>query len=281
MQRLINCERKNLYVGTSGWTYSDWRGRFYPEDLAQRNWLSWYAGRFNATEVNGSFYRTPSLDAVAVWRDQTPAGFRFAWKASKFITHWKRLSDRCAIDLMESRLAVLGPKCGPILFQLPPNFRANRERLETFIALLSAEYRYVFEFRHESWYDEQIFQILREHDFALCISDHAAAPSPWVVTAQHVYVRGHGPAGRYRGKYPNATLQAWNDRLVSLLNEKRTVSCFSTMIRRVLLRETQSGCFRDSTNSTNRPQKAPRSFLNAVSGERRAYFKLFGRRPQR
>jgi uncharacterized protein YecE (DUF72 family) len=83
-------ERKHLYVGTSGWTYSEWRGRFYPEDLPHRDWLSWYARRFIATEVNASFYRTPSLDAVAAWRDQAPAGFRFAWKASKFITHWKR-----------------------------------------------------------------------------------------------------------------------------------------------------------------------------------------------
>jgi uncharacterized protein YecE (DUF72 family) len=196
--------------------------------LAQRDWLSWYVKRFTATEVNGSFYRTPSLDAVAAWRDQAPTGFRFAWKASKFITHWKRLSDRCvnSIELMESRLAVLGSKCGPILFQLPPNFRVNRERLERFIALLSGEYRYVFEFRHESWYDEQIFQTLRDHDIALCLSDHAAAPSPWILTAQHVYVRGHGPTGRYRGKYPNATLQAWTDRIQPLLKDKRTVFVF-------------------------------------------------------
>ena len=133
-------------------------------------------------------------------------------------------SDRCvnSIELMESRLAVLGSKCGPILFQLPPNFRVNRERLEGFVTLLSAEYRYVFEFRHESWYDERIFQILRDHDIALCVSDHAAAPSPWIVTAQHVYVRGHGPTGRYLGKYPNATLQSWTHRIVPFLNEKRT-----------------------------------------------------------
>lgn len=219
---------RNLYVGTSGWTYSDWRGRFYPEDMAQRDWLSWYVKSFVATEVNASFYRTPSLEAVAAWCDQTPAGFRFAWKASKFITHWKRLSDRCAnsIELMESRLAVLGSKCGPILFQLPPNFRVNSARLENFIKLLSAEYRYVFEFRHASWYDEQIFQILRDHGIALCISDHAAAPSPWVVTARHVYVRGHGPTGRYQGKYPNATLQAWADRVQQFLEEKRIVFVF-------------------------------------------------------
>jgi uncharacterized protein YecE (DUF72 family) len=102
----------------------------------------------------------------------------------------------------------------------------NRERLEGFVTLLSAEYRYVFEFRHESWYDERIFQILRDHDIALCVSDHAAAPSPWIVTAQHVYVRGHGPTGRYLGKYPNATLQSWTHRIVPFLNEKRIVFVF-------------------------------------------------------
>jgi uncharacterized protein YecE (DUF72 family) len=224
----VSLARKNLYIGTSGWTYSGWRGRFYPKAFPQKNWLPWYAERFNATEVNGSFYRTPTLEAVTTWRNQTPPDFRFAWKASKFITHWKRLSGRCvnSIELMASRLAVLGPKCGPVLFQLPPNFRANAERLEAFLALLPRSYRYAFEFRHESWYDELIFQIFRDHDISLCLSDHAAAPSPWIVTAQHVYVRGHGPTGRYRGTYTDATLQSWADRITPLLIDKRKVFVF-------------------------------------------------------
>src|SRR6266545_4529399 len=118
-----------VYIGTSGWTYEGWRGPFYPPEVAKKNWLSWYASRFCTTEINGSFYRTPSLEAVAAWRTQTPDAFLFAWKASKFITHWKRLSENCAnsIELMVTRLDVLGPKAGPVLFQLPARFIADAE----------------------------------------------------------------------------------------------------------------------------------------------------------
>jgi uncharacterized protein YecE (DUF72 family) len=200
-----------VFVGTSGWTYDSWRGPFYPPKIPKRAWLEFYATQFSTTEVNGSFYRTPSVDAVRAWRDQTPDEFLFAWKASKFITHWKRLTAKCdnSIALLVTRLEVLGPKTGPVLFQLPPQFVANRERLAAFIRMLPKRYRYAFEFRHSSWYDGPIVDLLRENDIALCLSDHHDAPSPWLVTARHVYVRGHGPGGRYRDNYPDATLQAW------------------------------------------------------------------------
>jgi uncharacterized protein YecE (DUF72 family) len=200
-----------VFVGTSGWTYDSWRGPFYPPKIPKRAWLEFYATQFSTTEVNGSFYRTPSVDAVRAWRDQTPDEFLFAWKASKFITHWKRLTAKCdnSIALLVTRLEVLGPKTGPVLFQLPPQFVANRERLAAFIRMLPKRYRYAFEFRHSSWYDGAIVDLLRENDIALCLSDHHDAPSPWLVTARHVYVRGHGPGGRYRDNYPDATLQAW------------------------------------------------------------------------
>ena len=122
-------------IGTSGWTYDGWRGPFYPAEVPKKNWLSWYASQFNSTEINGSFYRTPSLEAVQAWHDQTPEDFLFAWKASKFITHWKRLSDNSvnSIELMETRLKVLGKKIGPVLFQLPARFKADRERLASFL----------------------------------------------------------------------------------------------------------------------------------------------------
>src|SRR5688572_26627098 len=111
-------------VGTSGWTYDSWRGPFYPRDIAKKDWLRWYGAQFPTTEVNGSFYRTPSTAAVCEWRKSTPPHFVFAWKASKFITHWKRLNETCvnSIALMESRLKLLGPKLGPVLFQLPSRF---------------------------------------------------------------------------------------------------------------------------------------------------------------
>lgn len=161
-----------MRIGTSGWTYDGWRGPFYPPDISKREWLAFYGGSFSTTEINGSFYRTPSLEAVTAWRDQTPDDFLFAWKASKFITHWKRLTEKCEnrIALMETRLRVLRAKAGPVLFQLPARFTVNRERLAAFIRMLPNRYEYAFEFRHQSWYDDAIFDLLRENDISLCLS---------------------------------------------------------------------------------------------------------------
>ena len=193
---------------------------FYPPDLAKKNWLCWYASQFPTAEINGSFYRTPSPEAVAAWRDQTPQDFLFAWKASKFITHWKRLSENCAnsIELMETRLKALSPKVG-----VPPQFSKNRERLAAFLGMLPRCYPYAFEFRHKSWYDDDVFDLLRAHDVSLCVSDHHDAPSPWEVTARHVYVRGHGPDGRYKDHYPDKTLRAWARHIVKWRRQRRTL----------------------------------------------------------
>jgi uncharacterized protein YecE (DUF72 family) len=175
--------------------------------------------------LNGVFYRTPTVEAVQSWAERTPRDFVFAWKASKFITHWKRLSDnsRNSLDLMESRLRLLGDKAGPVLFQLPPHFQKNRERLASFIKLLRKKRTYAFEFRHPSWYDDDILDVLRDNDIALCISDHHDAPSPWTATAQHVYVRGHGPTGRYRGHYSPQMLTQWTRRLRALGRKHRKI----------------------------------------------------------
>jgi uncharacterized protein YecE (DUF72 family) len=212
-------------VGTSGWTYDSWRGPFYPQEVPKRNWLDWYGTQFATTEVNGSFYRTPSLAAVREWRKRTPPGFVFAWKASKFITHWKRLNDTCAssLALMESRLKLLGPKLGPVLFQLPARFEADRERLARFLKMLSARRQYAFEFRHTSWYDNGILDLLADHDVSLCLADHHLAPAPWLATASHVYVRGHGPDGRYRDSYPDKTLRKWARRIRAWQREHRRI----------------------------------------------------------
>src|SRR5262245_46271510 len=197
-----------LWIGTSGWTYDGWRGPFYPEELPKKAWLSWYASRFRTTEINGSFYRTPSLEVVRSWRKVTPKDFVFAWKASKFITHWKRLNDSCAnsIALRETRLNVLGRKLGPVLFQLPGNFEINYERLARFINMLPKRRRYAFEFRHPSWYDKSVLRLLSAHDISLCLADHHLAPAPWSAPARHVYGRGRAPDGRDRPTYPETTL---------------------------------------------------------------------------
>jgi uncharacterized protein YecE (DUF72 family) len=201
----------SLWIGTSGWSYDGWRGRLYPETLPKKDWLRYYATQFNSTEINGSFYRTPSLEAVRSWRSQTPKDFVFAWKASKFITHWKRLTASCenSIALMETRLKALAPKAAIVLFQLPAHFRKDAARLESFLQMLPCWHRYAFEFRDKGWYADDVFDVLHCHDAALCISDHADAPAPWLVTARHVYVRGHGPSGRYHGSYPARTLERW------------------------------------------------------------------------
>jgi uncharacterized protein YecE (DUF72 family) len=212
-------------IGTSGWTYDGWRGPFYPPDVPKKNWLPWYSRQFSTAEINGSFYRTPSLEAVRCWRDQTPSEFLFAWKASKFITHWKRLTEKCenSIALMETRLEMLSPKLGSVLFQLPPQFRKNRERLASFLQMLPRRYRYSFEFRHKSWYEDDIIDLLREQDVALCLSDHHDAPAPWEVTARHVYVRGHGPTGRYKDHYSDRTLHHWAREITKWKRQGRPV----------------------------------------------------------
>jgi|1186.fasta_scaffold20114_3 uncharacterized protein YecE (DUF72 family) len=212
-----------LLVGTSGWSYRSWRGPFFPKDVPERGHLEYYARQFPTTELNGVFYRTPTEEAVRGWAERTPADFVFAWKASKFITHWKRLNDtsRNSLELMESRLRLLGGKAGPVLFQLPPQFEKNLERLAAFLKLLGPRRPYVFEFRHPSWYEDDALDLLRDNDIALCISDHHDAPSPWLVTARHVYVRGHGPQGRYRGHYSRNTLDMWARRLRKLCADGR------------------------------------------------------------
>jgi uncharacterized protein YecE (DUF72 family) len=214
-----------IYIGTSGWSYQSWRGPFFPETVKVKDHLRYYAGLFNTTELNGVFYRTPTEEAVRGWRAQTPDDFCFAWKASKFITHWKRLTpkSRNSLALLESRLKLLGPKAGPVLFQLPPQFKADRERLAAFLKMLSRRRTYAFEFRDKSWYSDEILELLREHDVSLCLSDHRDAPSPWVVTARHVYVRGHGPGGAYKDNYPDKTLRAWARDVERWRRQRRTV----------------------------------------------------------
>ena len=214
-----------LLIGTSGWSYRSWRGPFFPKDLPARAHLEYYARQFPTTELNGVFYRTPTEEAVRGWAERTPEDFVFAWKASKFITHWKRLNDtsRNSLALMESRLRLLGGKAGPVLFQLPPQFEKNRERLAAFLKLLRRRRPYVFEFRHPSWYEDDVLDLLRDSDVALCISDHHDAPSPWTVTAGHVYVRDHGPQGRYRGHYSRNMLDSQARRLRKLRKDGRVV----------------------------------------------------------
>ncbi|WP_315923472.1 DUF72 domain-containing protein [Mesorhizobium sp. SP-1A] len=220
-------EVPELRIGTSGWHYSDWWGPFYPETLKRKDALVYYAARFRATELDAPFYRTPTPGAVEKWFMSTPDDFRFAWKASKFITHSKRLLvDDASLDLLTERVKLLRQKAGPILFQLPPRMKIDRERLGAFLKRLDARYRHSFEFRHPSWYEQPIFDLLSENDASLCLSDHAAAPAPREVTADWVYIRNHGPSGRYFGSYTDIALSGWAADIRRWRGEGRDIWCF-------------------------------------------------------
>lgn len=204
----------SLRIGTSGWAYKDWNGPFYPPEVKAKYRLAWISRRFPTLEINASFYRMPSDAAVAAWDDQTPSKFVFAWKASRFITHNKKLNDPDEpLAYMFDRARGLGDKLGPVLFQLPPNLHADRERLAGFLKALPKRTRVAIEFRHESWYAPEIIDLLRDQHTALCISDHHHAPAPYEVTAGFVYLRGHGPGGRYHGRYPEKQLKDWARRI--------------------------------------------------------------------
>jgi uncharacterized protein YecE (DUF72 family) len=217
-----------ILIGTSGWHYDSWWGPFYPEGLRKKDGFGYYVSQFPTTELNAPFYRTPTLEAVRSWAEQAPEGFVFAWKASKYITHWNQLREGSAngLRLIEERLDILGDKAGPVLFQLPPRMEVNRERLASFLAMLPRTRRYTFEFRHPSWYEPAILDLLREHDISLCLSDHAAAPAPWEATASFVYVRGHGPSGRYWGTYTDETLASWAADVRRWTSQGRDVYCY-------------------------------------------------------
>lgn len=216
-----------LRLGTSGWHYADWWGPFYPADVKKKDSLGYYASRLNAVELNAPFYRSPSEKAVKTWYDATPDDFRFTWKASRFITHLKRLAvDRDSIDLLEAGVALLRHKAGPVLFQFPPNMKRDRDRLARFVAMLPPGRRYAFEFRNADWFEAAIFALLADHGAALCISDHDAAPAPCEVTADWVYVRNHGPGGHYHGSYSDAALAEWAVAIRGWREEGRDVWCF-------------------------------------------------------
>jgi uncharacterized protein YecE (DUF72 family) len=215
-------------IGCSGWSYKHWKhGVFYPEKLKATDEFAYYATRFDTAEINGSFYRVPSEAMSIGWREKSPEGFLFAWKASRFITHMKRLLDPDEpLALMFSRTDLLGDRLGPILFQLPPGMQRNDERLASFLERLPPTRRYSFEFRHPSWYAPEVFDRLARQDIALCISDHHHAPAPWERTASWVYVRGHGPGGHYWGRYPLETMQAWAAKVEEWRVEGRDVFAF-------------------------------------------------------
>src|SRR3954469_10073593 len=172
--------------------------------------LAHYVEQFDTVELNNTFYKLPAQNSLAAWRDSTPPHFHFAVKGSRFLTHMKKLKDaEDGLKRFLSAVEVLEPKLGPILFQLPPNWEIDVERLKTFLALLPVYRPCAFEFRNITWNTPQVYDLLRQYNAAYCVFDLAGYLSPIQVTADFAYVRLHGPGGKYQGSYSDAALEEW------------------------------------------------------------------------
>jgi uncharacterized protein YecE (DUF72 family) len=205
-----------VFVGTSGWQYPDWKGRFYPKGVAQRDWLPYFSDRFPCVEVNNTFYILPKEETFARWRRDSAEGFVFAVKASRYITHIRRLRDaEEPVRRFWSRVRHLGPKLGPILFQLPPNFQADPERLKAFLRLIPRSMRAAFEFRHPSWESDEVHALLHRAGCALVLADSPGARVPTVVTGGWVYLRFHRGRPNHPG-YARSKLRRFADRLAGI-----------------------------------------------------------------
>lgn len=205
-----------IRIGTSGYHYAHWKGPFYPADLPASRWLSYYAREFDTVELNATFYKLPTARAIASWYEQVPADFVFATKGSRYLTHIKKLEDTTTgLDRFFSRIRDLGDKLGPVLWQLPPGWKANPGRLARFLSALPADLRHVFEFRDVSWYIPEVYSILESHGAALCLFHMPGFQSPLELTASFVYVRMHGPESLYQGSYPEEHLARWADRIAT------------------------------------------------------------------
>jgi uncharacterized protein YecE (DUF72 family) len=203
-------EVQRLRVGTSGWAYAHWKGRFYPDTTSATQHLAWYARRMPTVEVNSTYYRLPSKETFTKWREATPEGFLFTLKAPGTITHEKRLVD-VGEELAEflEHAYELGEKLGLLLFQFPPGFKVDLPLLRDFLAMLPADVRCAFELRHRSWFERDVYMLLAQHERAFVVHDYNKKGTPIVETAPFVYLRLHGPSGRYRGSYDAFALFQW------------------------------------------------------------------------
>lgn len=203
-----------LRIGTSGWQYRHWGGgRFYPRDLPQRRWFEHYAREFDTVEVNNTFYHLPAVETFDQWREQTPEGFVYALKYSRYGSHIKRLKDPARhIEVFVERAERLGPCLGPVLVQLPPRWHADPQRLEAFLAAAPRTLRWSVELRDPDWLRPEVFAVLRRHEAALCIHDMLEA-HPHELTAGWTYLRFHGPRGDYGGCYSPQALSAAAQRI--------------------------------------------------------------------
>ena len=202
--------RHKVFIGTSGWSYKHWQGVFYPKDLAADKWLEYYSRYFKTVEINNSFYRLPAAKTFRSWYKQTPRDFIFSVKASRFITHMKKLKEpRKTVKKFLKQAVYLKEKLGPVLFQLPPRWKANAGRLSVFIKSLPKDLKFVFEFRENSWFNEKIRELLDKKGQGFCSHDMHGIDCPRFMTDKLAYIRFHGTTRLYGGKYSRKQLEGW------------------------------------------------------------------------
>jgi len=211
-------------IGCSGWIYQHWRGLFYPPGLPVKRWFAHYAAEFATVEINNSFYRLPKPETFAAWRDQAPPGFQYAVKANRYVTQAKKLKDgEETVPRIMEPIRQLGETLGPVLYQLPPRFRLNLDRLERFLEILPRDVTSIFEFRDASWYDDRVFAALERAGAGFCSHDMPGLQSPRMAFGRAAYVRFHGGEGKYWGRYPDERLLDWADWLAAEARRGREV----------------------------------------------------------
>ena len=220
-------KKGQIYIGTSGWHYEAWQGSFYPDKLPKEKMLAYYKDYFKTVEINNTFYGLPSQKTIQEWYGIVPKKFVFSVKANRYITHMKKLkeADETVPRMMES-VKILKDKLGPILFQLPQHWHCNLDRLREFVNILPKNYQYTMEFRDPDWFNEEVYQILANHDIALCIYDFDSRCSPQEVTTAFIYIRLHGPGKPYQDPYSKKALQGWAGAISAWSGQGLTVYCY-------------------------------------------------------
>jgi uncharacterized protein YecE (DUF72 family) len=197
-------------IGCSGWEYKHWRNDFYPVSIARTRWFDHYAQLFDTVEINNTFYRLPERSTFVAWAARAPRDFLYSIKASRFLTHMKKLKDpEEPLERLFSRMNALGGHLGPVLYQLPPGWKLDRERLEHFLQALPHGFRHVMEFRDPSWYSDDVMRMLERYGVALCLHDMRGSATGRERVGPFVYVRFHGASGTYSGSYPDSRLGDW------------------------------------------------------------------------
>ena len=216
-----------LQIGCSGWNYDHWKGLFYPKESSSSSWFKEYASIFSTVEINNTFYQLPEPSTFRRWHDQAGRGFIYAVKANRFITHMKKLKDpRKPVKRFLGRARLLKEHLGPILFQLPPHWTVNIERLDKFTDILPEGLKYVFEFREKTWYCEDVYKLLSSKGMSLCLHDMKGSKSPILSVGPLCYIRFHGTTSKYGGKYSLGSIRKWAKYIKSMLSEKKEVYAY-------------------------------------------------------